>query len=45
MGIRESADLFGSQAPDIPDHCWLDYLKALAEFAYEGHEPVEPDWD
>ncbi|MBD0292093.1 MAG: hypothetical protein ICV70_00785 [Jiangellaceae bacterium] len=45
MGVRESAELFGSHAPDIPDDGWLEYLEALAAFASDGHESFEPEWD
>jgi hypothetical protein len=45
VGIRESAELFGIHAPHIPDDQWSEYLTALAEFADEGPEPFEPEWD
>jgi hypothetical protein len=45
VGIRESAELFGINAPHIPDDQWSEYLAALAEFADEGYEPFEPEWD
>jgi len=45
MGVRESAELFGVHAPDVPDDRWFEYLKALAQFAHQEHEPFEPEWD
>jgi hypothetical protein len=45
MGIRECAELFGVNAPDVPDDRWFEYLKALAQFAYDDHQPFEPEWD
>jgi hypothetical protein len=45
VGVRESAELFGMHAPHVPDDQWFAYLTALAEFADDGHEPLEPDWD
>ena len=45
MGIRECAELFGAHAPDVPDDRWFEYLRALAQSAYEDHEPFEPEWD
>jgi hypothetical protein len=45
VGVRDSAELFGAQAPHVPDDQWFEYLTALAEFAEHAHEPVEPEWD
>jgi hypothetical protein len=45
MGIRECAELFGAHALDVPDDRWFEYLRVLAQSAYEDHEPFEPEWD
>ena len=45
MGVRDSAELFGVHAPDVPDDRWFEYLQALAQIAYGDHEPFEPEWD
>ena len=45
MGIRERVELFGVHAPDVPEERWFEYLRALAQSAYEDHEPFEPEWD
>jgi hypothetical protein len=45
VGVRDSAELFGMHAPHVPDDQWFAYLTALAEFAVDGHEPFEPEWD